>query len=289
MSGFDNYKYKNIVLSELIHGIQNWSVAFDIKAAFNLHPADIKNSVQPFTDISESPNSVNYKYNGTDIKDYCIAKYNTYSPGTHNNITIPSWCNKIKAVLCGAGGAGGSGTKNTTTTDEYNYHGWRYMWTYGWDYQGFTTHYAASGRAGAGGGGGEFKYVTMAIDSNTTVNVTVGSGGSGDGEDSTMSFGSAVVTAYGGKAANKTTPGAGGEETGSLFEGDDGSDITGAWTSYAGHGGPQPKNKSGYAYGHGGTGYPGNSTTEVAFDSSSESAGSTGNNGYCLVYFIRDE
>lgn len=289
MSGLGNYKYKNIALSELIDGIQNLSVASEIKAAFNLDPADIKISVQPFKDVTETPNSVNYKYNGTDIKDYSIAKYNVFSVGTHNNITIPSWCNKIRAVLCGAGGAGGSGTKNTTTTDEYNYHGWRYMLFYGYDYQGFTTHYANSGRAGAGGGGGEFKYVTMAVNSNTTVNVTVGSGGSGNGENSTISFDNAVVTAYGGDAANKTTPGAGGKETGSLYEGEGGTDITGGGPSYAGHGGPQPKNKSGYAYGHGGTGYPGNTTTAVAVDSDMETAGSTGNNGYCLVYFIRDE
>jgi len=62
--------------------------------------------------INENPANLGYKYNTTDISTYCIATYIESSVTTFSS--VPSWCNKIRAILVGGGGTGGTGSVGTT-------------------------------------------------------------------------------------------------------------------------------------------------------------------------------
>lgn len=62
--------------------------------------------------INENPANLGYKYNNIDISTYCIATYIESSVTTFSS--VPSWCNKIRAILVGGGGTGGTGSIGTT-------------------------------------------------------------------------------------------------------------------------------------------------------------------------------
>ena len=63
------------------------------------------------TVVVEAPTKTGYLINGTDVANYCIAKY-TELTATSSGIVIPTWCNKIRAVLVGQGGTGGTSVVN---------------------------------------------------------------------------------------------------------------------------------------------------------------------------------
>lgn len=58
--------------------------------------------------INEKPSALGYKYNNTDISQYCISMY-VESAGSTTFTTVPVWCKKIRAILIGGGGNGKKG------------------------------------------------------------------------------------------------------------------------------------------------------------------------------------
>jgi len=97
----------NVALSTLITGITDSNIA----SLFQISSNSYTTTSKTFTSsINEYPSNLGYKYNSVDISTSCIA-YSTTSSG---NITIPSWCNKICAVIVGSGGSGTPGSQGTT-------------------------------------------------------------------------------------------------------------------------------------------------------------------------------
>lgn len=282
MSGLGNYKYKGAALSTVIKGI-NSSTSTTIKTAitngFNLVASDIVGSAVPFTGVDEKPAAINYKYNGTDISTYAIAKY-TKDAGT---ITIPAWCNKIRYALCGAGGAGGAATANTEYQTTYHYQGHYYDgWYHYYNYHGSYATQNNNAQSGAGGGAGGFIYSTNTVTPGSTIVLAIGAGASGkDGGNTTLTVGSSTYTANGGKKAATTTKGEGG--IGSENDGNDGSANV---SVTSGDGGTQTKNNASNSYGKGGRGYPTTSPYKVSTTSSSTTAGAAGTSGFAIIYFI---
>ena len=58
-------------------------------------------SSSDFTNIDESPSTLYYTYQGTDVSEWCIASYVDSSTGVG---TIPSWCTNVRIILIGGGG-----------------------------------------------------------------------------------------------------------------------------------------------------------------------------------------
>jgi hypothetical protein len=67
--------------------------------------------------INEKLNATNYKVNNNDINTFCIATW-VESNGSTGFTSIPSWCNKIRAVLIGGGGGGQYGNAGTFFTQQ---------------------------------------------------------------------------------------------------------------------------------------------------------------------------
>ena len=280
---FSNYSYKHTGLTSLINGIDNAeSNDNNVKNAFNAGP--IRNSIVPFTSIDESPNTLNFKYNNTDISDYTIANY--IVPTWTNNwqsISIPSWCNKIRYALCGGGGGGGSATQNYNDEGYYNSHGHYYTYwgqLYYYDYQGAFYYQVGAGKPGAGGGAGGFVYSTASVNTGTNLMVRIGTGGGSEsaGTNTQIYINGSVYSANGGRGAYKTNPGAGGSGTANY--GTSGTNIS---SIYSGSGGYQPRTKSG-SHGRGGSG-PGGQYTAT---NSNTNSGNVGSSGYAIVYFIKN-
>jgi len=279
MSALGSYKYKGTQLSSLIKGINSASsVSSTVKSYFNLATSDVVNTAQPFDGVTETPSSVGYHYDGTDIANYSIANY--VVPNHNDVITVPSWCNNVRYVLCGGGGGGGKATSRTTY--HLNYHNSGYNWGYSYYFQHNSQYHPSNGNAKGGGGGGAGGFVyrsNRAVTSGSTITVAVGSAGGSQtaGGISKVTFSSPSVTetANGGGAASTKTGGGGG--VGAQQNGGGGSSTNSA--SAAG-GGSQSKNKSGNNWGKGGDG------RATTVHSTSTSGGYGGYNGYVLIYYL---
>ena len=282
---FTNYSYKNTGLTTLINGIDNAaSNDNNVKNAFNAGP--ITNSVVPFTSIDETPKDLNFKYKDTDISDYSIAYYqNNFSLGGWTHINIPTWCNKVRLVGCGGGGGGGRSTSDSNGVGNYYHHGHYFTYwgqLYYYDYQGAYYYQKGEGKPGAGGGAGGFFYVTRSVSTQTGMYVWVGGGGATEmdgAETKVWENGVIVARGYGGKKGYRNTRGEGGE--GTTKDGDDGDNTNG---DSSGQGGEQSRTKSG-SYGRGGNG-PSGSYTSTGDNQTND--GTAGNNGYAIIYFIKD-
>jgi hypothetical protein len=292
MSALDNYKYKNTALSELIEGIDS-STSTTIKTGiinnFNLDSSNIVASELPFTGVSELPLDINYKYNGTDISDYAIARFDKYTGG-YNVTAIPSWCNKIRFGLCGGGGAGGDSTANQHTQTPYHHQGWhgKYVYPLYYNYHGFHHQQADNAKAGAGGGAGGFVYETMPVTPGANLVVSVGAAGG----DTWVKSGVYQYLAYGGGAASTTTKGLGragaylinsnSSAFGNYGEHGDEPDDT-----VSGDGGDQTKNNASNNYGKGGRGYPSAYPYSIS-KTDGANTGQDGNPGFAIIYFLKD-
>jgi hypothetical protein len=100
------FSYKGITLDNYIS-----SVTSNLLVSTNYN-FGITNVASVFnTVVVEAPTKTGYLINGTDVANYCIAKY-TELTATSSGIVIPTWCNKIRAVLVGQGGTGGTSVVN---------------------------------------------------------------------------------------------------------------------------------------------------------------------------------
>lgn len=274
---FTNYKYKNVALTDMLHGITNSTVA----AAYGTGNP-VGGSGVPFSSIDEKPSGVGFKYNGTDISNWGIAKYYAKSSG-HHTITVPSWCNKIRYAVCGAGGAGGSATSDHNAGVGYNHHGHYFTYwgqLYYYHYQGAYYYQTSSAKPGAGGGSGGFSYGTISVSPGSTVDINAASGGSGSGGHSYVKIGNTYYYGYGGGMANKTARGNSGggttHGTGITVNGSYGGYISG---NSGGLGGEQSRSTN-----HTGRGGWGRTITSATSDSSA--AGGSGQNGYAIIYLL---
>jgi len=176
----------------------------------NVPGTPITNS-QPYTpsftaQIDETlANVTNYKYNNTDLANFMIASFVESSTTNFTNTQIPSWCNKLRVVLIGAG-AGGStaqasyfygganwnqqtASENTHQCNYYNsdqnsggnrYQNGRYDVDFAGNYNQQAPSQNTAG-GGGGGGGGAFIYLPSIDISSTkaTVKIQVGVKGTG--------------------------------------------------------------------------------------------------------------
>lgn len=270
--------------------------------------------------VDETPLTLGYEYEGTDISTYCIAAY-VESSGTQFT-SIPTWCTKIRAVLVGGGGSGASGIKgNNAFTPSVNQHYLDNEQVYlfvkndnsqqpidrntfyqndqnqsglGTHHEQNVNHYdlpavnhQTSGVGGGGGGGGSFVYLpNITIVPGASVNITNGSAGG----NTVLTVQLTTYTAVGGKNASRTSKGAGGTYTisGAINKpGDDGGD---AIESSAGLGGQSNLMKiSSLTYGKGGNGSDGTAGTRgVSNEGGTVAAPQGGASGYYRIYFLTD-
>ena len=230
----------------------------------------------PYNSVNEKINNMDYKIDGTDISTYMIAPYAENPSGT---VTLPAWCNSIRAVIVGGGGGGGA---------EYHNHAGNSGYDLG---SGATTkfyHDYDNDYKGGGAGGSGFIYISNATNI-TSISAAVGDGGavggesaaSGDGGNSTLTINvTSIFTAGGGKKGSfGTSSAAGGVGTAGTntitnnlsasvinYSGTNGSGTTGG-VSGAGNNATYTA-KSGTTYGNGG----GNATA--------------GKSGYIRIYYL---
>lgn len=111
-----NYLYKsNGVSVELSSSIKY----FTNSAAATAYNLTYTNYSSQFQNITETPNTTNYKYQNSDLSTFSIASWIETTAST--SISLPTWCNKIRAVLVGAGGGGGAGQNATTNTNQHTH------------------------------------------------------------------------------------------------------------------------------------------------------------------------
>ncbi len=239
-----SYYRDTVPLNEIINKLTNSSVNSVFKN--NNIPTDYS-YVSTFSSlIDEKPSVTNFKYQGIDIQEYCVAPYEESSSVNFSSSKLPSWCTKIRAVLIGGGGGGASAQVNTVQAanywaGNYTHHqackyynkgqssgGYRYQNN---RYQITVTNQAANywggaqqlNAGGSGGGGGSFVYLpTIDITSsknNNNVSITVGQGGTGgQGQGKTGQGGTSTnynddqynIIASGGNGATLTQRGTGG-------------------------------------------------------------------------------
>ena len=165
------------------YNVYNTPVNTIVQLAYNVTDAS-KNAINgAFTGVSTmnigratlrdifdiSANTVNYRYVGFDIGNYCIpTQYVSYTSTGHTTATIPTWCKKIRVICVGGGGGGGGGG------------GANFSW---W-----------SGSGGAGGGSSGYNisdYTTFSgtINSDITIGNGGNLGGTGNGGDAANSGG----------------------------------------------------------------------------------------------------
>ena len=103
-----------VSLSTIIKGITDSNINSKFNNQFDTASKTFKST------INEAPSEIQYLYNGVDIYTNCIA-YNIVGNSTGN---IPSWCNKIRAVLVGGGAGGQSGQtgKNNAAVNQNKDH-----------------------------------------------------------------------------------------------------------------------------------------------------------------------
>ena len=114
-----NYYTNSIRLSDIIQYDTNGIV----KSKFSGLSITTKTDYSGFNSsyINEQiQTGTGYNYSGTDISSYCIAAYTESASGNFSSSSIPSWCNKIRAVLIGGGG-GGASTYNNDQNVHQNY------------------------------------------------------------------------------------------------------------------------------------------------------------------------
>lgn len=129
---------------------------------------NLTKSTNTFTStINEKPYLLGYKYQNTDISEYCISLYVESSGTTYSS--IPPWCKKIRAILIGGGGNGKKGqdgyagnhdvTNNVRqNVNSHNSRGYQYNYrnntedgnTDEWNYDTTVPGSVPSGRTGNG-------------------------------------------------------------------------------------------------------------------------------------------
>lgn len=106
-----NYYKKGYALTTISYG----TVAVgQISPYFNVNGLTSVNKIF-INSVDETVLPLGYTINGTDISQWCIAKY-VESSGSTTYTSIPGWCTKIRAVLVGGGGNGGQGTAGSIQT-----------------------------------------------------------------------------------------------------------------------------------------------------------------------------
>lgn len=268
-----NYYYKtNTTLSSIIKGTTNTN----IQAAYG-GTGGLTIATTTFSSVvTETPSTLNYSYQGTDISTSCIAYWVEGSSGTP---TKPTWCTKIRAVLVGGGGAGANGqtgnyvsavNQNITNRDYWTNGKWgngyqsTLVLTIPADYyanglrinfnqqnQG-NTHdneyaydntqhvntaaYQITGLGGGGGGGGGFLYLGETLIGANTPTISFTNVAS-KGKTTTLTIGSSTWSALGGTNASGVTLGTGGSTSGTANQTTAGESGTTATTPAAGFGG----------------------------------------------------
>lgn len=102
---------KQIYLTNNINIKNSFKPIFNTDASCNVNYKGIDN-----VNINEKINTTNYLYNNVDICNNCFAVFTEYTTNT-NNVIVPTWCSKIRAVLIGGGGGGCNSTNNYSSSN----------------------------------------------------------------------------------------------------------------------------------------------------------------------------
>jgi len=166
-----NY-YKNsttLTLGNIIAGITDSTIC----ASFQNASSDYTSASFTFKSvIDETPSeNLGYLYKGTDIRNNSIAYY-TNNGGSK---TIPSWCNKIRAVLVGGGGGGQTGIVGSSSTNmisqidrNYGITAYHQHLSRGSQFDGYLVKYADGTNINSN------KLYVNTVDATTALNNTIG-------------------------------------------------------------------------------------------------------------------
>ena len=288
------YKNTNIKLSDTIKltTLQTISDRYLSNSA-NFITVNSSYSSDFSTAIDEKITSTNsYYINNTDISTYCIANWIESSTSNFASSLIPSWCNKIRAILIGGGGGGGgrnSVSDTAAVTNQFPYDNQRSFRHLSFQYgsksdiqkQDQTSHVTTNHNtySGGGGGGGGFLYLSTTDITNvkSNVNITLGTGGAAgtSGNDTVLTINTTQYKGDKGSAASGTTSGTGG---------------SGNSTYNGGNGGNGGTTTSGTAGLNGGISITNNDSIKVhgkgGVGANSVSNATAGSNGYYRIYYL---
>lgn len=291
-----SYFHNGRDISTVIQGSDNSLVTL-FEPEFGGFPGSTTPMGTPFN----KPNDFGFKINGTDLSDFYIAKYVSYTDSVVNG-SIPEGVNTIKVTCAGGGGGGGGSGGGFKRTNLY-------IWPFSPTYDNYW-----SGHGGGGGGGGftvrTYNKTDGDFDTNMYYNIDINtnsSGGNhGNAEESPHNngygnqggagnTGSSVTFTLNGKIAN-ANGGAGGNGgdgggSGRDFHAPGGAGGSGDYPGIAGNVG------TGAYSGTGGT--LSNDTAPYTSDLNSGGTGGdrvegytngqpgiAGKYGFCMVYFL---
>jgi hypothetical protein len=251
------------------------------------------------TEVNEKIAPTNYYVNGNDISNYCIANWTESNTTNFASSSIPSWCNKIRAILIG-GGAGGGGrdaVNYVTSTNvqkaikhQNDHTGFHYNNNTDYDHQTTNFQNPHNTYSGGGGGGGGFIYLDSYditnVKSNVNINIGTGGGENTNGTDTVINISGNSFRADGGTTGGADgAAGAGGNSNSTpgrtqdkSYNGTNGGGGNSTTSGTAGiNGGTNSSkinNNTIKNYGKGGEG------------ANSVSSGGNGSNGYYRIYFL---
>lgn len=290
-----SYSYNNIKLNDFIRNAQ--TTVSQVYQNISINQSTYTTTI---TGINDKPIITDYEYTGTDILNYSVAYYvDTTLNGTSFS-GIPSWANKIRAVLIGGGGGGSGGhgayqiphdtpavqqDVNAAGQGQYdhivnsNHHGYNYF-----QFQVSHNHIArmqnpvtVNSSGGSGGGGGAFVYLSACDVTGTTgINANNGAGGTagagaGYGGNSAANSGGQTTLSYVKSAQTRTLYAGGG--AGAITQGSGNLSTTQQTTPGGGGGftsqgtGMTFTGYNGIAGGSGGDGFAGSGGNNGVFNS----------------------
>jgi len=279
-----SYYYKTTVdLKDIMNSINTNTIG----TSYTGLGITVNNSyVSDFTStVVETPSNTSYLYQTTDIATYCIAKSDVYT--ISNTITIPSWCNKIRAVLVGTGGTGGSGGASIYQYENHQHYHNNVIYNNNNDND---VYYYGVGYGGGGAGGGGFSFISsLTVTPSSSVSLTIDSistrlvvGGTTYSGSKGFNGGAADHTAvgYGGSGGSGTTSGGNNGSSGSAQSGGSGAN-SGVYNS--------TQTTTYRQYGNGGRGGNGGAAQAQQPSNNGVKAGqggTVGSGGFCKIYYL---
>jgi len=299
------YYYKNTSI-KLDNGAIKYIINSTVAGVFKYNGSSVFTLQSSYTSaftttVNEIPSDTGYNYNSTDISTYCIATWAESSSSDFSSSSIPSWCNKIRAVLIGGGGGGitGPNANSYDTNTDYTHNVVNHQHDHGTshygndnDIQSQPHNHTTYHNGGGGGGGGGFIYLSTYDITNTksNVNISLGKGGTANTAGGNTQISLSTTKSY-------TVGGGGSGTSGTVTGGSAGTAPSTDYyvtTSVSGK-----KGSNGYSENGGSGSSIGDDALNIINDSTIKTygkggngtatsgiAGGSGTNGYYRIYFL---
>jgi len=300
------YKKGDIAISNFAGKITSSGAYNAFKSTTNVFTLDTSYASTFTSLINEKPtNTFLYTYQNTDISEYCIATYVESSGTTFSE--LPTWCNKVRAILIGGGGGGKTGTagtKNAVVPAVIYDHQHKQEHVHEFlkaNYKDFDRHVDSgtdkaaipasdnTGASGGGGGGGAFIYLNVVDITANKANFAIALGTAGGvataGNATTLTINSnTIYTAGGGGGSSGTGAGTRGNAAGPTASysnpGNAGGDSSTRTAGTSGLTAIYSNNTTAKSYGTGGVGTVGTTGPNAV------TAAEGGSDGYYRIYFL---